>query len=127
VVATHPAVTETEYYSLQYTIGPPDTLSKAFQSWQSYLLDPATLADRYFNCVCSFSADSFVVRGSRLEGPGPHAEKLGSMLDVHVGKHIRAKTTWKLDWVAHASRWAQDEVFNFFGGKVLRCLVIYSS
>jgi hypothetical protein len=117
IVGTHAAVTETEYYTLRYTLGPPAALSGAFQAWQAYLLQPATLADRRFNSVISFTADSFVVRGSRLAGPGPHAERLASELDVHVGAHLEVKKSWTLDWLAHAEQWAQDEVFNFFGGK----------
>lgn len=115
---THPAITESEYYTLQCTVGSAATLSAAFQDWQAYLLKPTTQADRLFNSVCTFDANKFVIRGSRLQGPGPHADQLLSKLDVHFGQHFELKQTWKLDWIAHADQWAQDEVFNFFGSRV---------
>ena len=46
------------------------------------------------------------------------AKRLESMIDIHIGDKLKLKKSWKLDWLAHASQWAQDEVFNFFGGKV---------
>jgi hypothetical protein len=46
------------------------------------------------------------------------AKRLESMIDLHLGDKVELKKSWKLDWLAHADQWAQDELFNFFGGKV---------
>jgi hypothetical protein len=51
-------------------------------------------------------------------GKDAETNRLDSKIDIHLGDNVELKNSWKLDWLAHADQWAQDEVFNFFGGKV---------